>query len=205
MTSKAAIARIVKAAKANPYTSILIDTGRKFWVSWHPAHPNYPASYFVCSNNPHSAGPLVAGSIESTVKSIAGAPLGISAVFDDVEVTPSGNWNGPGDFIPNITIDQWNRRLIVRFFNTERYQKKATVQTLVPIIDVSKDGQFAFIRGEVTVKNHKNYKTSGTQGFCFACEVKSDGFVAVHRTPATKGWMDASPEEIPARLRKLGY
>jgi hypothetical protein len=119
-------------------------------------------------------------------------------------VNPGGNWNTAKDWFPRIEVNQGTREITVECFRTIGHQKKASVDTESIVVDVSEDRTQAFVRGEVSCKNWQNLKCSGSQKFCFALFVGDSGHVYTHRAPATKGWMDANPDTIRKRLRKLG-
>ena len=122
----------------------------------------------------------------------------------DVEVVPGGNWNGPGDWFPRITVDQQTRTVMVRRCETFGHQRRASVDTLECTVDIAADGQAAYVRGRVRVRNWSNYQCSGEQGFVFAVFVGDSGHVYIHRATATNGWLTAAPDGILERLRKLG-
>jgi len=120
------------------------------------------------------------------------------------EVHPPGNWHTAKDWFPTIEVDQETREVVITTFHTVGRQKKATVATKWCSLDISKDHQALYVRGKVSCYNWSNYKTPGLQNFCFAVFVGDSGHVYIHRAPASKGWMNASPDDILKRLRKLG-
>jgi len=128
----------------------------------------------------------------------------ITTTIKNESINPGGNWNTAKDHFPTITVDQNTGAVTITTYDTDGHQKKASVETVSCRIDISDDGESLFVRGAVDVKNWKNYKCSGEQGFCFAVFVGDSGHIYTHRAPATKGWMAAKPEEIKKRLRKLG-
>jgi len=117
-------------------------------------------------------------------------------------VTPVGNWNSAKDWFPVIDINQETGTVNVTWFETMGYQKKASI--LTERLDVETKGDSSFIRGEVKCSNWVHGKCSGAQQFCFAIFQGDSGHIYIHRAPATKGWMNAKPQEIKKRLRKLG-
>ena len=119
-------------------------------------------------------------------------------------ISPSGNWNTAKDWFPTINVDQEARQVSVVQFKSYGHQKKASVSTKWISTDFSEDRSQLFVRGEVHVRNWINGKCSGAQKFCFAIFVGDSGHIYTHRAPATKGWMEASPDVIRKRLRKLG-
>jgi len=119
-------------------------------------------------------------------------------------VNPTGNWVTARDFFPELRVDQKKRHVDILSFYSVGFQKKAKIFTNMQDVKVSKKGDAMFVRGEVDCQNWVNRKCSGTQKFCFALFVGDSGHIYTHRAPASKGWMEASPEKITARLRKLG-
>jgi hypothetical protein len=119
-------------------------------------------------------------------------------------VTPRGNWNTAGDWFPTIEINQETGLVSIEFFETSGRQDKASVSTEWSTFDLSDDCQAMYIRGEVSCKNWRTPKCSGSQKFCFAIFVGDSGHIYTHRAPATKGWMEGDPNKILHRLRKLG-
>lgn len=117
-------------------------------------------------------------------------------------VAPAGNWNTAKDWFPEINVNQETGTVKVTYFESYGYQDKASVETEELTIDTK--GDSSFIRGNVSCKNWINYKCSGSQNFCFAVFQGDSGHIYIHRAPATKGWMNAKPQEIKKRLRKLG-
>lgn len=117
-------------------------------------------------------------------------------------VTPGGTWNTAKYWFPEIDVNQETGTVKVTYYMTSGYQKKASVST--EWIKVDTKGNSSFVRGEVDVRNWVNYKCSKSQQFCFAIFQGDSGHIYTHRAPATKGWMNAKPEEIRKRLRKLG-
>lgn len=119
-------------------------------------------------------------------------------------VNPGGNWNTAKDWFPTINIDQESRHVTIITFKTHGYQKKAKVSTESIKVDRSADGTQLFVRGEVECRNFSNGQCSGSQKFCYAVFVGDSDHIYTHRAPATKGWMNAQPDVIRKRLRKLG-
>ena len=117
---------------------------------------------------------------------------------------PYGNWTTAKDWFPLVELDQDFVRAKVTKYETNGYQKKASIELLSFTIDRSTDGKAAFIRGKVHCGNWMNRKASGEQAFCYAIFVGDSGALYLHRAAATKGWMEAVPETIYSRLRKLG-
>ncbi len=118
--------------------------------------------------------------------------------------SPTGNWNTAKDYFPTIQVLQESRHVLIAAWETNGYQKKASVTTEWIDVEVSDDRTALYIRGEVHVKNWMKWKCSGSQRFCFAVFVGDSGHVYTHRAPASRGWMQGSPNEIRKRLRKLG-
>ena len=119
-------------------------------------------------------------------------------------ILPAGNWNTAKDWFPTIVIDQAARHLTITTYETTGYQKKAKINTESIKVDRSADGTQLFVRGEVECRNFSNGKCSGSQKFCYAVFIGDSDHVYTHRAPATKGWMEADPDIIRKRLRKLG-
>lgn len=119
-----------------------------------------------------------------------------------VAVTPGGNWNTAKHWFPEIDVNQETGTVRVTYFYTVGHQKKASIET--EWIKIDTKGNSSFVRGEVDCRNWQNGKCSGSQQFCFAIFQGDSGHIYTHRAPATKGWMNAKPEEIRKRLRRLG-
>lgn len=119
-------------------------------------------------------------------------------------VSPGGNWNQAKDWFPTLNIDQANRHVKITTYDSMGHQKKASVSTERCAVARSDDGTQMFVRGEVDCRNWINGKTSGTQSFCFAIFEGDDGHIYTHRATASRGWMEAAPDTIRKRLRKLG-
>jgi len=113
-----------------------------------------------------------------------------------------GNWSTAKNFFPHVDVDQNTGTVRVTVYDNSGFQKKVSVETKWIKIDTKKDS--SFIRGEVEIGNWVNRKLSGCQKFCFAIFQGDSGHIYTHRAPATKGWMNAKPQEIRKRLRKLG-
>ncbi len=128
----------------------------------------------------------------------------LSVEVKETSVNPGGNWNTAKDNFPTININQKTGKITVESFYTEGRQKKASIETTMYQVKISKDKSQVLISGEVDCRNWINYKTSGTQSFVFACFVGDSGHIYVHRAPATKGWLNCNPETIRKRLVKLG-
>ncbi|MBN2385136.1 hypothetical protein JXQ70_19860 [bacterium] len=126
----------------------------------------------------------------------------LSVKYQTEVVSPGGNWNGPGDWLPRINVDQETGQITVTRFESRGYEKKASVET-TEISDTT-EGNVSLIRGEVQVKNWKNPKCSGSQKFVFAVFEGDSGHIYIHRAPATKGWLECTPKSVLKRLRKLG-
>ena len=120
------------------------------------------------------------------------------------EVNPSGNWNTAKTWFPTITVDQTTGSVVVEYFETSGYQDRATVNIEWHAELISADGQAALLTGEISCRNWRNYKCSGSQKFVFGVFVGDSGHIYIHRAPATKGWLECKPENILKRLRKLG-
>lgn len=128
----------------------------------------------------------------------------LSVSVAGIEVSPGGNWNTAKDWFPTIDVDQGRRHISVTTSDSTGHQKKASVETEWINTDRSADGTQVFVRGSVDVKNWQNGKCSGSQKFCYAVFVGDDGHVYTHRAMASAGWMNAAPDTIRKRLRKLG-
>lgn len=118
------------------------------------------------------------------------------------EIAPARNWSTAKDFFPEVEINQETGSIHVQVFNSSGHQKKASITTTWIKSDTK--GNLCFLRGEVSCKNWKHWECSGSQKFCFAIFEGDSGHIYIHRAPASKGWMNAKPEEIKSRLRKLG-
>lgn len=118
------------------------------------------------------------------------------------QITPYGNWNTAKNFFPEITVNQNSGTISVETFYSEGHQKKASVSLEWITVDTKKNA--SLVRGEVSVQNWKNYQCSGSQKFCYAIFEGDSSHIYVHRAPASKGWMNAKPQDIKRRLRKLG-
>lgn len=116
--------------------------------------------------------------------------------------SPTGNWNTAKDWFPTIEVNQETGTVKVTSFHSTGFQEKASIET--DEITVNTRGNSSFVRGQVTCKNWRNWECSGSQKFVFAIFQGDSGHIYVHRAPATKGWLNAKPEEIRKRLRKLG-
>lgn len=114
----------------------------------------------------------------------------------------SGNWSVAKDFFPHIEVNQKTGYVKVECYETNGYQPKASVSLNWIKVDTKLNS--TFIRGEVSCRNFKHGKVSGSQQFCYAIFEGDSGHIYTHRAPATKGWMNAKPQEIRKRLRKLG-
>jgi len=119
-------------------------------------------------------------------------------------VNPTGNWNTARSFFPIINIDQEKGLINVESLSTVGRQKKASIETTMYATKFSKDRTQVLISGEVYCRNWINGKTSGTQAFCFVIFIGDSGHIYTHRAPATKGWLNCSPESLKKRLVKLG-
>jgi len=137
----------------------------------------------------------------------AGFSSSLDAILLTQSVDPSGNWNGPKDWFPRVTINQETGDVTITRFYTSGHQKKATVSSFVAVYQ-SPDGQALGIIADVSVKNWINYKTSGDQSCVFIIFRGDSGHFYTHRPPATESWKDvarrADLAEITKRLRKLG-
>lgn len=120
------------------------------------------------------------------------------------ECIPTGNWNTAKDWFPTIEVDQNSRHIKITTYDSIGYQERASIETEWIKIDISDNHQTLYVRGGVHCTNWRRYKCSGSQKFCFAVFVGDSGHVYTHRAPATKGWMNADPNDILKRLRKLG-
>lgn len=127
----------------------------------------------------------------------------MSFVQTTIDANPR-RWAKTNDLMPVISVNQETREVTVSVQEASGYQKNASVQTDWCEIEISEDGLQMYVRGQVTVKNWNDWRCSGTQKFCFAVFVGDTQHIYVHRAPSTKGWMEAKPEGILARLRKLG-
>lgn len=128
----------------------------------------------------------------------------LSVKIQNQSVSPSGNWNTAADWFPSISINQETWEVEITKFNTSGRQAKASISTNALNVKHSLCGTQVLVTGEVDCRNWKNYKTSGTQTFCYAIFVGDTNHIYVHRAPATKGWLNLDPNKIRQRLVKLG-
>lgn len=115
-----------------------------------------------------------------------------------------GKRDTANDWFPRISLDQKTKSIKIEIFNTSGYQKHCSISTEMEIPEYSTDKLACFLRGEVKATNWGYWRNSKTQSFCFAIFVGDSGHIYIHRAPATKGWMNGSPDNILKRLRKLG-
>jgi hypothetical protein len=139
--------------------------------------------------------------LQETLKDVAG---NLSYSHSTWDTSPSGNWNTAKDWFPTIEIDQAARHIQITTYDSSGHQKKASVSTEWINVNISDGRDQVFVRGEVDCRNWINGKCSGSQKFCFAIFVGDDGHIYTHRATASKGWMEAAPDTIRKRLRKLG-
>lgn len=121
----------------------------------------------------------------------------------DQYCTP-GKRDTANDWFPRITVDQQTKSIKIEVFNSYGYQKNCSISTEIDTPEYSADKLACFVRGEVEAKNWHDWRNSKTQSFCFAIFQGDSGHIYIHRAPATKGWMNESPDNILKRLRKLG-
>lgn len=127
----------------------------------------------------------------------------LTVVTRATEYSKQGKWWGPAELFPDISVDQATRVVTVVYHSaadpSRRYGK-----TWEHSETISSDGQAVLIRGMCGYKNLVHPQCGGRQQFCFAVFVGDSGHVYTHRAPATRGWMECRPEDITARLVKLG-
>jgi hypothetical protein len=125
-------------------------------------------------------------------------------IRNEVEVIPTGNWNTAKDYFPVIEIDQETGVITVTTHETTGRQKKASITTESCHWEISDDKSQILLTGEVDCRNWINWKCSKSQKFVYAIFLGDSGHIYVHRAPATKGWLNANPNTLKNRLRKLG-
>lgn len=127
----------------------------------------------------------------------------ITTNIKESELDSLGNWAGPKDIFPRITVNQETAVVTIEYLSISNQKRGQWGKTHEHIETISSDGQVARITGMTGLRNDRR-GTGGRQKFCYFVFRGDSGHLYTHRAPATKGWIECPPEKLLKRLRKLG-
>ena len=114
-----------------------------------------------------------------------------------------GNWAGPKDLFPAITVNQKTAAVKTTCFSISNSRRGQYGLTHEYETELSTDRQVLRITGMTGLRNDRR-RTGGRQKFCFFVFRGDSGHLYTHRTVASKGWLECDPNKLLKRLRKLG-
>lgn len=127
----------------------------------------------------------------------------ITTKIETTELDSLGNWAGPKDLFPRITVDQETAVVAIEYLSISNQKRGQWGQTHEHTETISPDGQVLRIAGMTGLRNDRR-RTGGRQKFCYFVFRGDSGHLYTHRAVASKGWMECPPDKLLKRLRKLG-
>jgi len=127
----------------------------------------------------------------------------ITVKVKEDEYESLGNWAGPRELFPVISVDQESAEVEITYFSIANSKRGQWGQTHECSETISEDGQVLKITGMTGLRNDRR-RTGGRQKFCFFVFRGDSGHLYTHRATASKGWLECPPEKLLKKLRKLG-
>jgi hypothetical protein len=119
------------------------------------------------------------------------------------ELDSVGNWDGPSALFPTITVDQETAAVSITYHEVSNSKRGQWGRTHEHNETLSSDGQVLRLTGLTGLRNDRR-RTGGRQKFCFFVFRGDSDHLYVHRSVASKGWLECTPDKLLKRLRKLG-
>jgi len=122
------------------------------------------------------------------------------------ELDSLGSWATAKDLFPKIEVEQrWKTKVEIKitYFNISNYELGQWGETHEHEEVCNRENTVLRITGMCGLRNDC-HGTGGRQKFCFFVFLGDSGHWYIHRSVASKGWLECPPENLLKRLRKLG-